>query len=137
MNALISIVTRFQVRSLLIVSLLSALCISEGVGLQLLPIPIRLGGYSLPVESIQLKADSDSPTPPSGSDHISARIEITTQKVRKPSFQQEFVQLSTAALITNCLPDDLLQEIRPQPSTLLYSFFFASQPASRAPPRIA
>jgi hypothetical protein len=126
----------FHVRSLLLVSVLVALCVSEGIGLQLLPIP---GGASVPValaEAKLIKTGTDVPSPHRREKSVSDRIEIVAPKLKGLSHQQS-IQIITAALLATRHPDvSLPVPVYSEKPASGYSFIFSYQGASRAPPRL-
>lgn len=136
MKAVIDKLGTFYVRSLLLVSVLAALCVSEGIGLQLLPIP---GGASAPVGSAEaklIKTGTDVPSPPRQGKSISGRIEIVAPKLKGLSHQQSIL-IITAALLATRYPDiSLPVPVYSEKPASDYSFIFSYQGASRAPPRL-
>ena len=126
----------FNVRSLLLVSVLVALCVSEGIGLQLLPIP---GGASASVglaEAELIKTGTDVPSPPRQDKSISGRTDIVALKLKGLSHQQS-IQIITAALLATRHPDvSLPLPVHSEEPASGYSFIFSYQGASRAPPRL-
>jgi len=120
----------------LLVGVLLTLCVSEGVGLQLLPLPSK-GEHSL-AECPQLRSGAGCTHTPSHSEYIPGRVEIAAPKLEKRSLQQQFEQVVTAALSTaRYVEAGPLQVAYAQRSPSVYSFTFVSRPAARAPPRLA
>jgi hypothetical protein len=128
----------FYLRLILLVGVLVTLCISEGVGLQLLPIP---SATDTPVclekaKLIEVRTDVPSPSPRSKS--VSGRVEIMAPKIDRLSRQQS-IQIDVAALPTIVYSDvsfpcavSTLEE-----PTFAYSIILVSQSADRAPPSLA
>jgi hypothetical protein len=128
--------TLFNTRSILLVGVLLTLCTSEGVGLQLLPFPSKSGRD--PAEYAQTRSAVDCKRTPSHSQNIPSRVEIAAPKPKKFSPQQKVEKLVTAALIATWSVEAIsLQETHSQQPQSGYSFAFSSQPATRAPPRLA
>jgi hypothetical protein len=134
----IDISESFYVRSILLVGVLMTLCISEGVGLQLLPIP---SVTDIPVcleKTTLIEVCTDVPSHYPRGKSISGRVEILAPKIDRHS-QQQSIQLDTAVLPTiihsdvnlSCLIFSLKKP------TFGYSGIFVSQAAGRAPPSLA
>jgi hypothetical protein len=119
----------------MLISVLMTLCISEGVGLQLLPIPSATDTPVYPAEAKLMELRSDVPVPPQRGKCISSRVEIIAPKMEGLSHQQSF-QIHTAVLPAATHSDvsmtGLLSLTREPASG--YSGIFVSQGASRAPP---
>jgi hypothetical protein len=125
----------YCIRMLLLVSVLVTLCISEGVGLQLLPIPNAHGVAVSVAEASQMNVRTEVPIPPSREKNIASRVEIIAPKLEGLSHQQSF-QIHMAVLPAATRPDVSLPDIlssTPE-SASRYSGIFVSQGASRAPP---
>jgi hypothetical protein len=137
-KALLDISERLYVRSLLLVSVLVTLCISEGVGLQLLPIPNATGTPVCPAEARLMEVRSDVPAPPQRGKGIASRVEIIAPKLEGLSHQQSF-QIHTAVLPAATDPDVSLPCLlsSTQEPASEYAGIFVSQGASRAPPILA
>jgi hypothetical protein len=128
----------YCIRTLLLVSLLVTLCISEGVGLQLLPIPNAPGVAVSVAEARLMAVRTEVPSPPSREKNIASRVEIIAPKLEGLSHQQSF-QIHTAVLPAATRPDVSLPDIlsSTQEPASGYSGIFVSQGASRAPPILA
>jgi hypothetical protein len=125
----------YCVRMLVLVSVLVTLCISEGVGLQLLPIPNAPGVVVSLAEASEMKVRTEAPSPPSREKNTASRVEIIAPKLEGLSHQQSF-QLHTAGLPAATHTDVSLPYILSSTQELAsgYSGIFVSQGASRAPP---
>jgi hypothetical protein len=125
----------YCIRTLLLISVLVTLCISEGVGLQLLPIPNASGVAVSLAEASQMKVRTEVPSPPSREKNIASRVEIIAPKLEGLSHQQSF-QIDTAVLSAAPHLDVSLPHIlsSTQGPASEYSGIFVSQGASRAPP---
>jgi hypothetical protein len=134
-KALIRTSESYCIRMLLLVSVLVTLCISEGVGLQLLPIPNALGVPVRVAEASQMNVRTEVPSPPTREKNIASRVEIIAPKMEGLSHQQSF-QIHTVVLPAAPHPDVSLPYILPstQEPASGYSGIFVSQGASRAPP---
>jgi hypothetical protein len=124
----------FYARSILLVCVLVTLCISEGVGLQLLPIPTESGAPARLAEARLSEVCTHVPTPPLPSKKITVRIEIMAPKLKGLSHQS--IQIIPSALLA-------AKHTAVASPCLLYSFggpvsgylgTFVSQATSRAPP---
>jgi hypothetical protein len=125
----------YCIRTLLLVSVLVTLCISEGVGLQLLPIPNAPRVVVSLAEASQMKVRTEVPSPPSREQNIASRVEIIAPKLEGLSHQQSF-QIHTAVLPAATHLDVSMPGLlssTPDPASE-YSGIFVSQGASRAPP---
>jgi hypothetical protein len=134
----IDISESFYVRSILLVGVLMTLCISEGVGLQLLPIP---SVTDIPVcleKTTLIEVCTDVPSHYPRGKSISGRVEILAPKIDRHS-QQQSIQLDTAVLPTIIHSDVNLSclIISLKKPTFGYSGIFVSQAAGRAPPSLA
>ena len=129
---------RFYVRSLLLVSVLVTLCISEGVGLQLLPIPGDSDAPACLAEARLIEVRTHVPTPPPPSKKVTVRVEIMAPKLKGLSHQQS-IQIIASALLATKHPDVTLPylEYSSEAPASGYSGIFVSQGASRAPPLLA
>lgn len=127
-------------RALLIIGALLTLCISEGVGLQLLPPPAsaatRAAGAATP--ETQIASCAQPPAPPAPEKSVISRVEIVAPKLKKLAFASPLSPLAaplpvSRALFAERLP--LAASLPPPPS--LYVFRPAGEPTSRAPPCLA
>jgi hypothetical protein len=134
-NTCIDLLAKSYLRSLLLVSVLLTLCISEGVGLQLLPIP-NVATPVLPnCDASLIEARTDVPGPLPRGKSNSGRVEIVAPKFEGPSHEQ-LTQYHTAIIPTVQNPDvSFLSPTfssRELPSG--YTGILISQEADRAPP---
>jgi hypothetical protein len=124
------------VRSLLIVGVLLALCISEGVGLQLLPIPDLTPEPSSIVPPTQATSLTDSSRHSLPNNAGLGRVEIVAPKLKKLSIQLSLEQDNSIVLLTSGHTQyDAAWEVYRQTPPSLYAFNIVCRPASRAPPR--
>jgi hypothetical protein len=124
-------------RSLLLATLLLSLCVSEGVGVQLISYPVKAGLNISSTESVQASINSDGFYTCEQNEYISDRTEIAAPNLKKPSFQRKYSQGIIASAITNRLPGRPIRERHPKQLTILYSSSYACRPEGRAPPRAA
>jgi hypothetical protein len=134
-KALILILERSCVRTLLLISVLVTLCISEGVGLQLLPIPSAPSITTGLAEARLIEARTNAPSPPPREESISSRVEIIAPKQEGVSHRQS-VQIHTAILLTTKHPNVRFPGLVYSSSEPDYGYSgsFVSQGAGRAPP---
>jgi hypothetical protein len=128
----------FYVRSILLVGVLVTLCISEGVGLQLLPIPSAISAPVSLEKATLIEVCTNVPSLPPRGKSVSGRIEIMAPKIDRLS-QQQSIQLGRAALPGSIHSDANLPCVvfSLEEPTSVYSGIFASQAAGRAPPSLA
>jgi hypothetical protein len=134
MPTLFSTLRIFDVRSLLLISVLVTLCISEGVGLQLLPIPNATEVHTCVEESPLSKIRTDVPGPPPQSKSISCRVEIIVLKLKDLPHQQSIQIIASALPAAQHFNISLSAPVYSQERVSGYSFTFVLQGASRAPP---
>jgi hypothetical protein len=115
LKAFIDTSERFYVRSLLLISVLAALCISEGVGLQLLPIPT-------------------APSAPAPDKSSSGRVEIVSPKME--AVNQESIQIQSATIPTgSCFSVNFSRSMFSlEESSSGYSDILIFKSVGRAPP---
>jgi hypothetical protein len=124
-------------RSLLLATLLLSLCVSEGVGVQLISYPVKAGLNISSTESVQASINSDGFYTCEQNEYISDRTEIAAPNLKKPSFQRKYAQGLIANGITNRPPGRTIRERRAKQLIHFYSFMFACRPEGRAPPPAA
>jgi hypothetical protein len=126
------------IRSLLFIGVLLTLCTSEGVGLQLLPFPLKGDGHSLLERFVLIgSAERSAPVPFQG-ECAPRRVEVAAPRLERHLLQQHILNLVAAAIaFASELQDNSVQEIYPERAEPVYSLIHARQPASRAPPALA
>jgi hypothetical protein len=124
----------FHVRVLLLIGVLVPLCISEGIGLQLLPIPCAVEPRPGLAEARASKVRTGVPSPPAQGKSISGRTEIVAPKLEGISQQQPIRMITDALLAARHFYISLPTPVYSKKIASGYSFIFASQGASRAPP---
>ena len=127
----------FSIRSLLSVCVLLTLCTSEGVGLQLLPLPSNAGGFRLPEKAPRFGSAAHSTSTPLEDVYIPGRVEIAAPKLKQSLVQQILNVIAASPIITSEFQVIPFQKIYPEQAQPVYSFIFARQPAGRAPPTLA
>jgi hypothetical protein len=138
MKRLASIKGLSGIRSLLFIGVLLTLCTSEGVGLQLLPFPLKGDGHSL-LERFVLIGSAERSTPiPFQEECAPRRVEVAAPRLERHLLQQHVLNALAAPITLVCeFQDKSLQEIYPERAEPFYSLILARQPASRAPPALA
>ncbi|HEY7915231.1 MAG TPA: hypothetical protein VIG62_25200 [Blastocatellia bacterium] len=128
----------YGIRSLLFIGVLLTLCVSEGVGLQLLPFPSKGDGHSLLERFAQIGSAQHSTPIPFQEECAPRRIEVAAPKLERHLLQQHVLNLVAAAIsFSNEFQDNTPQEIYPERAEPVYSLILTRQPASRAPPALA
>lgn len=132
MPTLFSTLRISSVRSLLLISVLVTLCISEGVGLQLLPIPIE--AHTGVEQSPQGKIRTDVPGPLPQRKSISCRVEIIVPKLKGLPHQQSIQVIASPLPAARPFTIRLSAPVYSPEPVSDYSFTFVPQGASRSPP---
>jgi hypothetical protein len=128
----------FYVRLILLVGVLMTLCISEGVGLQLLPIPTVMNAPFYLGKATVIEVCADVPYSPPRHKSISGRVEIIAPKIDRLS-QQQSIHPDTATLLTIIYSDVNLPCVifSVEKPAFAHSSTFVSPSAGRAPPSLA
>lgn len=128
----------FSVRSLIFIGVLLTLCVSEGVGLQLLPFPSKPDEQGLSAKFTRIESFARSTPAPIQDEHKLGRLEIAAPKPEQLLAQQHIINAAALALATaNDFQDSSLLGIHPEQAARVYSLVLACQPATRAPPTSA
>lgn len=123
------------IRLLPIVGVLLGLCISEGVGLQLLPPPIRGDKQERSSRPTPAAIDPDCSCPAPRTGHGSGRVEIVPPKLEKYTPERPMLQAADCAPVSS----DGIESVSPEQEYLQraespYSLILVLEPSGRAPP---
>jgi hypothetical protein len=128
----------FGMRILLVLGVLLGLCLSEGVGLQLLPSSIKESTYNPLAVATQIEDFDRCSGRPSRSEFTPRRTEIIAPKLKNLSSDRLPVQTDAAALGTSKEFQRLsVQSALEEHIPSAYSLKLACRTAGRAPPRMA
>jgi len=125
-------------RSLFIIGALLTLCISEGVGLQLLPLPSNPAAQGRSEGLTRIESPGAATSTPIQDEYEQGRVVIAAPKPKRHLAQLEFIKVGAVALraIREVQPD-LLPAVYSEEARPIYSLVLARPPASRAPPGLA
>ena len=128
----------FSIRPLLLIGVMLTLCTSEGVGLQLLPMPSEVDEQSLLQKSAHIGIVASSAPLPLQDKSIPGRVVIAAPKQARPLAQQHILKVVIALpIIAIEFQDGSLQKACPEHAQPVYSLILSSQPAGRGPPALA
>jgi hypothetical protein len=128
----------FNLRSLFIIGALLTLCIAEGVGLQLLPLPSDSAARGPSEGLTRVESPAPATSTPIQDEYEQGRVVIAAPKPKRHLAQPEFIKVGAVALRAICeVQPDLLPGIYSEKASPIYSLVLARQPASRAPPGLA
>jgi hypothetical protein len=129
---------RFSIRSLLLISVMLTLCTSEGVGLELIPSPLKVNIESLLDRSARMGSAARSTPTPLPDESKPGRVVIAAPKTERSLVHQYLLNIVAAILtVANKFQFNSLQETYPEQAQLVYSLILARQPADRGPPAFA
>lgn len=124
-------------RFVLLIAALASLCISEGVGLQLLPLRSAVFASSM-IEAPRLGSSDRSSQVPSGDQSASRKIEIAAPTANRSVIEQQSVRLlSHVLLVAFELPDEVSLTVPDYKTDFYRSSILASELTSRGPPKIS
>ncbi|HXG64859.1 MAG TPA: hypothetical protein VNO70_07105 [Blastocatellia bacterium] len=125
----------YRLRQLIILGALLTLCISEGVGLQLLPLPITIRQWAV-VNSPEVNGSSGPARAPSPS--TPQKIEMAAPTPSRAAVEQQVIQCVAAVfIILHELSDPAPPPTRANGAHAYRPPALASPSPSRAPPSIA
>lgn len=121
-------------RAFLLIAAIAALCISEGVGLQLLP--LRSAGFAGTAAEAPSLGNCDSPSrAPSGGQSSSHKIEIAAPTTNRTTIEHQAVRLLSEALFVALeFEDETSLHLSVSNPVLYRPPVFASERTGRAPP---
>jgi hypothetical protein len=122
-------------RSLLLIGVLLTLCISEGVGLQLLPFPTN-GEHNF-AESARIKDAADCSSVPAHVRYKPCRIEMIAPKLKERIFRQQLEHIVAALVFSYVIEADSIPKAYIEQQESSYSLRLACKTSGRAPPPIA
>ena len=127
----------FSIHSLLSICVLLTLCTSEGVGLQLLPLPSNADQSRLPEKAPRFGSAAPFTSAPLNDVYVPGRVEIAAPKLKQSLVQQILNVIAAPPIITSEFQDTSLQNTYSEQAQPVYSLILARQPADRAPPTLA